>query len=88
MGVDKLIAAILRLPRADRDRLLEALHSADTRAANAVHEAAATYQTKRPGESVTLVTVPLPEDLAEQARNAGLLAGKPFEQMLRKALGT
>lgn len=86
MGVDKLIAAITRLPRADRERLLEALRSTDIRAADAVREAAATYQIKRPGESMTLVTVPLPDDLAEQARNAGLLAGKPIEEMLRRAL--
>ena len=86
MGVDKLITAITRLPRADRERLLEALRSTDVRAADAVRDAAATYQTKRPGESMTLVTVPLPDDLAEQARNAGLLAGKPLETMLRRAL--
>ena len=86
MGVDKLIAAILRLPRADRERLLAALHTADTSAANAVREAAATYQTKQPGESMTLVTMPLPDDLAQKARSAGLLAGRPLEQMIRKAL--
>ena len=85
MGVDKLIAAILRLPRADLDRLLEAVRAADTRAANAVRDSGATYKTEHPGEPMTRVTVPLPHDLAEQARDAGLL-GKPLESILRKAL--
>lgn len=85
--VDELIAAILRLPREDRERVLEAMRAADTRAANAVRESAATYyQTKRAGESMTLVTMPLPDELAEQAKAAGLLAGKTLEQILRKAL--
>jgi hypothetical protein len=86
MGIDELIAAILRLPRADRDRLLEALRAAHTGAPNAVRECAATYQTEPAGEPMTLVTMPLPDDLAEQARNAGLLAGKTLEQIIRKAL--
>jgi hypothetical protein len=86
MGVDELLAAILRLPRDDLDRLLEALRSAHTGAANAVRDSAATYQTQSPGEPMTLVTVPLPDDLAEQARNAGLLAGKTLEEILRRAL--
>ena len=86
MGVEELIAAILRLPREDLARVLAALQAADTRAANAVRESAATYQIERPGESMTLVTMPLPDDLAEQARNAGLLAGKSLEQLIRKAL--
>lgn len=86
MGVDELIAAILRLPRDDLDRLLAALRAADMRAVNAVRESAATYNTERPGESMTLVTVPLPDDLTEQARDAGLLAGKTLEQIIRRAL--
>lgn len=86
MGVDELLAAILRLARADLERLLEALRAADTRAANAVRESAAIYNTERPGEAMTLVTVPLPDDLTERARDAGLLAGKSLEQLIRKAL--
>lgn len=86
MGVDELLAAILRLPRDDLDRLLAALRAADIRAANAVRESAPTYNTERPGESMTLVTVPLPDDLTEQARDAGLLAGKSLEQIIRRAL--
>lgn len=86
MGVDELIAAILRLPRDDLARVLEALRAAEMRAANAVRESAAAYNTEPPGEPMTLVTVPLPDDLAEQARNAGLLAGKTLEEFLRKAL--
>jgi hypothetical protein len=85
MGVDELIAAILRLPRDDLARVLEALRAAEARAANAVRESAATYQIEHPEESMTRVTVPLPHDLAEQARDAGLL-GKPLENILRKAL--
>jgi hypothetical protein len=77
MGVDELIAAILRLPRDDLARVLEALRAAEARAANAVRESAATYQIEYPEESMTRVTVPLPHDLAEQARDAGLL-GKPL----------
>lgn len=86
MGVDELLAAILRLPRDDLERLLEALRAADTRAANAVRESAAIYKTEPSGEAMTLVTVPLPDDLTEQARDAGLLAGKSLEQLIRKAL--
>jgi hypothetical protein len=86
MGVDELIAAILRLPRDDLARVLEALRAAEARAANAVRESAAAYNTEPQEEPMTLVTVPLPDDLAEQARNAGLLAGKTFEEILRRAL--
>lgn len=86
LGVDELIAAILRLPRDDRARVLAALQAADTRAANAVRESAATYQVEPPEESMTLVTVPLPDHLAEQARDAGLLAGESLERMIRRAL--
>jgi hypothetical protein len=86
LGVDELLAAILRLPRDDLDRLLAALRTADTRAADAVRESAATYQTERPGEPMTLVTVPLPDDLTEQARDAGLLTGKTLEGLIRRAL--
>ena len=86
MGVDELLAAIMRLPRDDLDRLLAALRGADPRAADAVRESAAAYKIDRPGESMTLVTVPLPDDLTEQARDAGLLAGKSLERMIRKAL--
>ena len=35
---------------------------------------------------MTLVTVPLPDDLTEQARDAGLLAGKTLERLIRRAL--
>lgn len=87
MGVDELIAALLRLPRDDLARVLEALRAADTRAANAVRDgAAASYNAEPLGESMTLVTMPLPDDLAEQARNAGLLSGKPLEEILKRAL--
>lgn len=86
MSFDELVAAIARLPRADRSRLIEALRSAHTGAANAVRDGAATYQTERPGESMTLVTVPLPDDLAERARDAGLLGGESLERMIRRAL--
>jgi hypothetical protein len=58
IGVDELIAAILRLPRDDLARVLAALQAADPRAANAVRESAATYQIERPGEAMTLVTMP------------------------------
>jgi hypothetical protein len=50
IGVDELIAAILRLPRDDLARVLAALQAADPRAANAVRESAATYQIERPGK--------------------------------------
>jgi len=86
MGVDELISAILRLPRADRARILDALRSADIGAANAVRDGAATYQIQRSEESMTLITLPLPDDLADRARDAGLLASKSLEEILRRAL--
>lgn len=86
MGVDELLAAILRLPRDDLERLLEALRAADTHAANAVRESAAIYKTEPSGEAMTLVTIPLPDDLAEQARDAGLLAAKSLGEIIRGAL--
>ena len=35
---------------------------------------------------MTYVTVVLPDDLVKQARDAGLLAGKPLEELIRRAL--
>ena len=86
MSFDELVAAILRLPPEDLARLRHALNAAHASTVNAVHDGAATYQSEPPGESMTLVTVPLADDLAERARSAGLLAGKPLEEVLRRAL--
>jgi len=36
--------------------------------------------------NMTSVTLVLPDDLAKQARAAGLLAGKPLEELIRRAL--
>lgn len=86
MKFDELLAAIQRLPREDIARLIEALRSAPTGAAYAVRESAATYQIEPHGEPMTLVTMALPDELAEQARRAGLLAGKSVEEIIRRAL--
>lgn len=86
MSVDEIIVAILRLPPDDLARLRRALDAVNDTAANAVRDSAATYQTERPGEPMTLVTVPLPDDLAERARDAGLLAGGSLERIIRRAL--
>lgn len=80
--LDDLLAEALRLPPADRERLLELLEAAQVAEANVVRDGGATYQS----DPMTLVTVALPDDLAEQAKNAGLLAEKSLEEMIRRAL--
>jgi hypothetical protein len=84
--LDDLITAIMRLPPEDLARLRRALNCAHDTTANAVRDGAATYQTEAQGESMTQLTVALPDDLAERARNAGLLAGKSLEEIIRRAL--
>lgn len=80
--LDDLLAEALRLPPADRERLLELLQAAQVAEANAVRDGGATYQSN----PMTLVTVALPDDLAKQAQDAGLLAGRALEEILRREL--
>lgn len=80
--LDDLLAEALRLSPQDRERLLAILKAAQIAEADAVRDGGTTYQ----GDFMTLVTVTLPDDLAEQAGNAGLLAGKSLEEMIRRAL--
>jgi hypothetical protein len=86
MSIDELIAAILRLPPEDLARVHRALNSVHAAATNAVRDGAATHQGEPRGASMTYVTVVLPDDLAEQARNTGLLASKSLEDILRREL--
>jgi post-segregation antitoxin (ccd killing protein) len=80
--LDDLLAEALRLPPTDRKRLLELLEAVQVAEANAVRDGGATYQS----DPMTLVTVALPDDLAQQAQDAGLLAGRALEEMLRREL--
>jgi hypothetical protein len=81
--LDDLLAEALRLPLQDRQRLFDLLKAAQIAEANAVRDGGAPpYQSR----SMTLVTVALPDDLAKQAQDAGLLAGNALEEMLRRAL--
>lgn len=80
--LDDLLAEALRLPPADRERLLELVEAARVTEANAVRDGGATYQS----DPMTIVTVALPDDLAKQAQDAGLLAGRALEEMLRREL--
>jgi hypothetical protein len=80
--LDDLLAEALRLPPTDRERLLELLKAVQVAEATAVRDGGATYQSA----PMTLVTVALPDDLAKQAQDAGLLAGRALEEMLRREL--
>lgn len=75
-----LVIEILRLPREDREWLMDALEKARANETSGVRDNAARYN------AMTLVTVALPDELAKQAEEAGLLAGRALEQMLRHAL--
>lgn len=78
--LDDLLTEILRLPLWERQLLLERLESAEAQSVRDGDGAA--YQ----GEIMRFVTVALPDDLAKQAQDAGLLGGRTLEGILRRAL--
>ncbi|HWK52181.1 MAG TPA: hypothetical protein VNR40_19940 [Steroidobacter sp.] len=77
--LDDLLIEILHLPSWERRQLLEWLVATESRS---VRDGGATYQ----GNSMRFVTVALPDDLARQAQDAGLLGNKTLEGILRRAL--
>ena len=77
--LDDLLAEILHLPRWERQQLLSRLEAAESLM---VRDDDATYQS----DLMRFVTVALPEDLAKQAQDAGLLGNKTLEGILRRAL--
>jgi hypothetical protein len=94
MKFEDLLVEALRLPAEERQRLTELL-----RAKQGVAEEHPTYSVQDDTtfsaasdhpttqlDTMTHVTVVLPDDLAKQAKDAGLLAGKAMEKMIRRAL--
>lgn len=80
--LDDLLAKILNLPVQDRERWFAALQELGISAVSAARGPAESDERK----SMTLVTVALPDDLAQLAEDAGLLAESPMEDLLRHAL--
>lgn len=83
---DDLLAEALRLSAQDRERLLARLNELQTSAASAAQDRAATSADTDERNAMTHVTVALPDELVQQAQDAGLLAQKSLEDLIRKAL--
>jgi hypothetical protein len=76
-----LIAELLSLPQEEQQRIAELLVGAGM-----VRDGIATYA--RESDGMKQVTVVLPDDLANEARAAGLLRDKSIEALIRNALRT
>lgn len=92
LKLEDLIALAMQLPAATRRYLAQQLSET---AAVEVHDSGEPYGAPtvisrdlvlRELLNMTSVTLVLPDDLAKQARAAGLLAGKPLEELIRRAL--
>ena len=77
--LDDLLAEIMLLPAWERRRLLDQVKEAEPLMVRDSGEG--TYQTR-----MRFFTIALPDDLAKQAQDAGLLANKTLEGILRRAL--
>jgi len=78
--LDDLLIEIMRLPPKERRELLERLEA--TASTGVRDGGGATYQS----DPMRFVTVALPDDLAKQAQDTGLLANKTIADILRRAL--
>lgn len=83
LKLEELLDRAMKLPAADRERLAQLLLDST---GSQVRDSAATYGTLKGPTTVTRVTIDLSDDLAEQARAAGLLAVNAMEDLLRRAL--
>lgn len=80
---DHLLAEVMRLSKQDRERFVSALKESW---ASTARMRAETRADNIESDCMTYVTVALPEDLAQQAQDAGLLTGSLLEELIRKAL--
>lgn len=77
--LEDLIDQVMQLPLASRQQLIQLLREQ-------IREDQAQDLLPEGMHTMTSVTVVLPDDLAEQAQAAGLLARKPLEALIRRAL--
>lgn len=84
--LDGLIAEILALPEGERQEIVRMLLARTS--SSVVREAAANYLDLESSglKGMKSVLVRLPEELVSEAQAAGLLADKPFEDLIRRAL--
>lgn len=71
--IDELIAALMELPDADRDRIARQV-------------AKGAYQVADGSARMKSIVLLLPDDLASQAKAAGLLGDRRIEELVRRAL--
>jgi hypothetical protein len=82
--IDELIAALMELPDADREQIAHQIAPGQI-GQDSTHTVADVGHTYGPAR-VKPIVVLLPDELAKQAKAAGLLGDKRIEQLIRRAL--